>query len=135
MTSATGRRTDRRPSGGFTLLELVLAVAIGIYLPLELEVPIFAGGVIHYVVGKLHQRRNTPQDAVEKANRHGLLFASGLITGEALVGILLAIPIVLSRNPKVLAVLEEPLGTWPGVILLVGIAYWLYRMALGRIKS
>jgi putative OPT family oligopeptide transporter len=58
----------------------VLAVAIGIYLPLELEVPIFAGGIIHYVVRKLHQRRNIPKDAAETANRHGLLFASGLIT-------------------------------------------------------
>ncbi|MHC4658470.1 MAG: OPT family oligopeptide transporter, partial [Planctomycetota bacterium] len=113
----------------------VLAVAIGIYLPLELEVPIFAGGIIHYVVKSYHRRKNTPNDAAETANRHGLLFASGLITGEALLGILLAIPIVLSGNPKVLAVLKKPLGAWPGVILLVGIGYWLYRMALGKRKS
>jgi len=113
----------------------VLAVAIGIYLPFELEVPIFAGGIIHYVVKSYHKRKGTSKDAVEKAGRRGLLFASGLITGEALVGILLAIPIVLSGNPKVLAVLEKPLGTWPGVILLVGIGYWLYRLALGKKKS
>ena len=113
----------------------VLAVAIGIYLPLELEVPIFAGGIIHYVVTKLHQKRNTPKDAAETAKRHGLLFASGLITGEALLGILLAVPIVLTGNPKVLAMMKEPLGTWPGLILLVGIGYWLYRLAVGKIRS
>ncbi|MHC4618616.1 MAG: OPT family oligopeptide transporter [Planctomycetota bacterium] len=113
----------------------VLAVAIGIYLPLELEVPIFAGGIIHYVVSRLHQRRNILKDTAETAKRHGLLFASGLITGEALLGILLAIPIVLTGNPKVLAVMAKPLGTWPGLILLVGIGYWLYRLAVGKVRG
>ncbi|GAI22938.1 unnamed protein product, partial [marine sediment metagenome] len=42
---------------------------------------------------------------------------------------------VLSGNPKVLAVLKKPLGTWPGVVLLVGIGYWLYRTALGKAKK
>lgn len=113
----------------------VLAVAIGIYLPLELEVPIFAGGIIHYVVNRLHRKRNTPKDTAETANRHGLLFASGLITGEALLGILLAIPIVLTGNPRVLAVMDKPLGTWPGVVLLVGIGYWLFHTASGKTKG
>lgn len=110
----------------------VLAVAIGIYLPFELEVPIFIGGVLHYVIKKYHERKATDNDARQKAGRRGLLFASGLITGEALVGILLAIPIVLSSNPDVLALLEEPLGAWPGVILLAGIGYWLYKVALNK---
>ncbi len=110
----------------------VLAVAIGIYLPLELEVPIFAGGLIHYVIKKRHERRGTAEDMIEKSARSGLLFASGLITGEALVGILLAIPIVLSSNPNVLAITDNPLGPWPGVILLTLIGFWLYKVALGR---
>src|SRR5687767_12766071 len=57
----------------------VLAVAIGIYLPLELAVPIFAGGL----VSLLATRRNPTVDA---GAPRGLLFAAGLITGEALVG-------------------------------------------------
>ncbi|MHC4363893.1 MAG: OPT family oligopeptide transporter, partial [Planctomycetota bacterium] len=113
----------------------VLAVAIGIYLPLELEVPILAGGIIHLVIKLYHRRKQVPKDTVELANRRGLLFASGLITGEALIGILLAIPIVLSGKPDVLAIFEKPLGTWPGVLLLFGIAYWLYRTALARTKN
>lgn len=113
----------------------VLAVAIGIYLPFELEVPIFAGGIIHQVIKAYHQRKSTRRDVVEVSNRHGLLFASGLITGEALIGIVLAIPIVISGKQDVLAVLEKPLGAWPGVVLLVGVGYWLFRTALGRTKG
>ena len=109
----------------------VLAVAIGFYLPFQLAVPIFAGGVIHQIIKVYHKRKSTAKDAVEIAGRHGLLLASGLITGEALTGILLAIPIVISGRPNVLAVLTKPLGTWPGVVLLVGIGYWLYRTARG----
>jgi putative OPT family oligopeptide transporter len=110
----------------------VLAVAIGIYLPLELEVPILAGGIIHYVIQVVHKRRETDKEVVEESGRHGLLFASGLITGEALIGILLAIPIVITRKDDVLAIMEKPFGAWPGLILLVGVAYWLYRIAVSR---
>ncbi len=107
----------------------VLAVAIGIYLPLELEVPILIGGLIHHALKVYHDRRNFSQDRVETSNRHGLLFASGLITGEALVGILLAVPIVISGNPAVLAIFDRPLGPYPGIILLIAIAYWLSHIA------
>jgi putative OPT family oligopeptide transporter len=110
----------------------VLAVAIGIYLPLELEVPILAGGIIHQVIKVIQRKMGTAKEKVEESGRHGLLFASGLITGEAILGILLAIPIVLTGNPKVLAFFDSPIGAWPGVILLVGIAYWLYRTAMSR---
>ena len=69
---------------------------------------------------------------IEKRSRSGLLFASGLITGEALIGILLAIPIVLSGKPDVLAIMKKPVGAWPGIVLLIGIGYWLCRVALGN---
>ena len=113
----------------------VLAVAIGIYLPFELEVPIFVGGIIHFIVTLYHKRKNTAKDTAEVSMRHGLLMASGLITGEALIGIMLAIPIVLSGRQDVLAIMDNPLGAWPGVILLVAVAYWLYCTASGKMKS
>jgi putative OPT family oligopeptide transporter len=99
----------------------VLAVAVGIYLPLELSVPIFAGGLIAHFAA----RRRAKAGGLD---RHGLLFAAGLITGEALVGILMAIPIVVSGNPDVIAV---PF-TWPpavGLLVIAGVAAILYRVA------
>jgi hypothetical protein len=130
----------------------VLAVAIGFYLPLELSVPIFAGGLIHYAAKLYHNRRNTPQDRVEESSRNGLLLASGFITGEALMGILLAVPIILLKQIDItlpfvyiddlliqmLSLLgiqlpfTPPVGAMLGTILLLGVTYWLYRTARGR---
>jgi len=103
----------------------VLAVAIGFYLPVELAVPIFVGGAIRAAIASHHRRRGTDRTEVEGAARRGMLFASGLITGEALMGILLAVPIVLTSNKKILAIASEPLGAWPGLPILVAIAVWL----------
>jgi putative OPT family oligopeptide transporter len=117
----------------------VLAVAIGFYLPLELSVPIFAGGIIHWAIKNFHRRQKTSSEHIEKSNRNGLLFASGLITGEALTGILLAIPIVILKQYKIdLPIIKHlfgktiPFGGWLGAVLLLGVAYWLYRSALGE---
>ena len=117
----------------------VLAVAIGFYLPLELSVPIFAGGIIHWLVGGFHKRWNTSPEQIESSGRNGLLFASGLITGEALMGILLAIPIVILKQYKIdLPIIRHlwgrtlPLGGLLGAVLLVGVAFWLYLTARGN---
>ncbi|HEX42838.1 MAG TPA: oligopeptide transporter, OPT family, partial [Phycisphaerales bacterium] len=111
----------------------VLAVAIGFYLPLELSVPIFAGGLIHYAV-KL--ARNRQQAGAEAGNNNGLLFASGLITGEALMGILLAIPIVILKQINIdLPYIEHvtghilPYGGVLGVAVFAAVGLWLYRTA------
>ncbi len=117
----------------------VLAVAIGFYLPLELSVPILAGGLIHWIIQRFHKRRATPADQVKKFARNGLLFASGLITGEALMGITLAIPIVILKQYEIdLPIIKHlwgkmmPFSNWLGAVLLIGVAYWLYRTARGN---
>jgi putative OPT family oligopeptide transporter len=116
----------------------VLAVAVGIYLPFELSVPIFVGGVIAWFVQRILKKRiavASPEDQGDleeegkNAANRGLLFASGLITGEALIGILMAIPIVISGKADVLAILSNPIGAWPGIILLLFVVLWLGKVA------
>lgn len=115
----------------------VLAVAVGIYLPLELTVPIFAGGLIAWLAGRAVRARHTgtgasADEAVAASERKGLLFSSGLITGEALVGILLAIPFAAFQSTDVLSLAPagfEPVAQWLGMAAFVAFCLWLYRVA------
>jgi putative OPT family oligopeptide transporter len=108
----------------------VLAVAVGIYLPLELAVPIFAGGLLAWLVERrLGVHGESP--AAERAKRNGMLFAAGLITGEALMGILIAIPIVTSGRADVLALPDAlQFGGWLGLVVIGWLASLLYRTGI-----
>ena len=106
----------------------VLAVAVGIYLPLEYTSPIFLGGLLAELADGWHARRGGGD--LETARRSGLLFASGLIAGEAIIGVLIAIPIVVTGNIDVLALPASlQFGQWLGLGGLALIAWWLYRSA------
>jgi putative OPT family oligopeptide transporter len=111
----------------------VLAAAVGIYLPLELTVPIFLGGLLAHVVEVVARVPDDP-DAKEKLHRRGVLFSAGLITGEALMGIFIAIPIVLTQKGDILALPERfQTGEWGeliGLIFLGFVAWLLYRISL-----
>jgi putative OPT family oligopeptide transporter len=108
----------------------VLAAAIGIYLPLELMVPIFLGGLLAYFVEKRHGIVGTHDESLrDRVHRPGVLFSAGLITGEALMGIAIAIPIVLSERADVLALPETfHFGQGVGLVVLAAVAFWLYRV-------
>lgn len=111
----------------------VLAVAVGIYLPLELMTPIFLGGLLHHLVDRHLKRRGADAASLERHHRKGLLFAAGLITGEALMGIAIAIPIVSSGSAEVLALPEAlRFGGWLGLLVVAGLALLLWRSASGR---
>lgn len=64
----------------------VLPVAIGLYLPLDLSFAIMLGGAVRFLVDQKH---------TETESSNGILFCSGLIAGEGLVGILLAVITIL----------------------------------------
>ena len=111
----------------------VLACAIGIYLPIELMVPIFLGGLVSYVVERRSGVNRDDEEAVAKVHQRGTLFAAGLITGEALMGIGIALPIVYSERLDVLNLPENlQFGGWLGLILLAVIAWMLIRIGTHR---
>ena len=105
----------------------VLGVALGIYLPLKLSATIFLGGVIAALASRAA--------AKPEPSRRGLLFAAGLITGEALMGIVLAIPIALGAfwpglSPDPFMLFEAPvLGGWPGLVIVAAVGWLVYRSA------
>jgi putative OPT family oligopeptide transporter len=97
----------------------VLAVAVGIYLPFWLSIPILIGGLIAHYAKK--------SGATEKDENRGLIFASGYVTGESIMGILVAVPIFTSGRSDWWPVVST--SPWLGVVLFVAGIYWLYSVA------
>ena len=88
----------------------VLPVAIGLYLPLELSSTIMIGGIIRHFADKKSK---------ESEAGAGVLFCSGMIAGEGLVGILLAILAVVKVADKMDLSGSFNTGTIGGIILMV----------------
>ena len=98
----------------------ILAVAIGMYLPIELTFPIFIGGMINHYANKISS---------QKGKNNGLLMAAGLITGEALMAIFIAIPLFFEKALPKYSLPDEMYANIIGVIILICIIIGLYRTA------
>ncbi|RLF42957.1 MAG: oligopeptide transporter, OPT family [Thermoplasmata archaeon] len=116
----------------------ILPIAIGIYLPFTISVPIFAGGCIRYFTDSFLKKKygsaeeeeisdwelaikKTELKPQEKAIRTGLLLTSGLVTGEALTGVISALLIISGTN---LSLFKTP-PVLPGILLWIYIAILL----------
>ncbi|MFO1426809.1 MAG: oligopeptide transporter, OPT family [Steroidobacteraceae bacterium] len=120
-------------SRGSSFRTPVLAVAVGIYLPLELMTPIFLGGLLAHLAQRALGTAGHGAAEAEQLGRKGMLFAAGMITGEALTGILIAVPIVTSGRADVLALPPAwQQGRFVGLVLLAALGYALYRTATAR---
>jgi len=138
---------------GSTFRTPVLAVAIGFYLPFAQSVAICLGGVIASLVKRALVRQRASNEMLEASEQKSVLFASGLITGEALMGILVAIPVVLMKNKGLdlpltslwqqkadtwLPAIRDAIttyGAWFGLVVLLVIALWAYRTSRYGIDS
>lgn len=78
----------------------VLPFAIGLYLPIHLSTPIVLGGLVRLYIQK---KKKLSEDEKKKAVENGILYASGLIAGEGLIGILLAVLAVITVNGTTIA--------------------------------
>ncbi|TMI72938.1 MAG: oligopeptide transporter, OPT family [Bacteroidetes bacterium] len=122
-----------------------LSFAIGIYLPLSTTFPIFIGGAIKGIADWRNKKKKIQLSAEEEDLAKGNLFATGLVAGGALAGVIVAI---LSVNEKVSAGLgkvsaEESLTRsmgeegykWLGVAFFALMGYILYRIAISKRKT
>lgn len=117
----------------------IMAVALGIYLPLDVVLPIVTGGFISYFAKRSLAKKVTvlPAEEQEKqfseTERRGVMFSAGLIAGEALIGIILAIPFAAYERTDMFA-LPFTGGTFVqtatilGTITFAGFAYYLYML-------
>lgn len=105
----------------------VLPVAIGLYLPLELSTTIMIGGVIRWIVDKKSADKNDEASG-------GVLFCSGLIAGEGLVGILLAILAVVGVSSKFDLSSSVNTGRIGGIVLLAIMIACVFIFAMPKKK-
>jgi putative OPT family oligopeptide transporter len=114
----------------------VMPVAVGIYLPLGLAVPILIGGLVQRIVKSTTRGRGDQEAAVHR----GVLFSSGLIAGEAIMGIVVALLIVggLTLPVPLLEVLHLPTGLFQNfisVFLFIVVIITLILVSLRRESS
>lgn len=118
-----------------------LAVGMGIYLPPVIQTPLIVGAVFGYLINR-HMRKSGGEKAEAEGLRRGTLFASGLIVGESVVGVLLAALIVVSVSggggEDPLAVVGADFaGTAEtlGLLVFVGLLILFSRVILNGKKS
>lgn len=114
----------------------ILPVAIGLYLPLHLSVPIFIGGVIRWF---FENKKKCSSDSERKdVIDRGVLYSSGMIAGEGLVGILLAVVAVIPVGKESLADkinLGAPLGNIGGTIFFAALLASIFFFASAKKKK
>jgi putative OPT family oligopeptide transporter len=103
-----------------------MLIAVGMYLPFSTSSAIFIGGLIKWFLNRITARRSAEQKLL--IEERGTLLASGLIAGEAIVGILLAV-VFLTGIPSIATFSFTPAwGGWLSLIGFAAIAYVLIRI-------
>ncbi len=115
----------------------VMGVALGIYMPLDVSVPVFIGGVVAAIVAYRHRRKKHSPSQVKQTQNRGLLFCSGVIAGEALVGIALAIPFAACQTTECFKIAPEgfePMAVLLGTLVFYMVGYYLYNIS-SKVKA
>jgi OPT family oligopeptide transporter len=124
-----------------------LSFAVGVYLPLSTTLPIFIGGAIRGLVEMREKRKGIKLAPEEEDLGKGNLFATGLVAGGALAGVIVAFLSAFERtnaglqkvNAEHALSAESGLGEqgykWLGVAFFALMAYTLYRVAIGKKKN
>lgn len=110
----------------------ILPFAVGLYLPIHLSTPIMIGGILRGLLEKMTKNKTTLKDKVDG----GILYSSGLIAGEGLIGITLAILAVIPAGAgtvgDILAFGNGILGKYGSLILFALLAVSLMRYSFWK---
>lgn len=115
----------------------VLPFAVGLYLPIHLSTPIMVGGIVRGLIDRKldkEKKENIKENLKEKIEG-GILYSSGLIAGEGLIGILLAVfaIIPLSNGSSVSDIINLSsfsIGKYGALIAFIILTYSLLRVSL-----
>lgn len=110
----------------------VLAVGLGIYLPIGVTMPLIFGGIASFFIERsLNKNYSKPHQIkqAEKNRQQGLVAACGIVAGASLMGVLLAIPFSIAKSTNILRIVPSsftPYADLLGAIASIGILVWLY---------
>jgi putative OPT family oligopeptide transporter len=107
-----------------------MAVAVGIYLPFTTTLPILLGGIVHLLVS----RKYSSKEMLDGAIQTGTVLCAGLVAGEALTGIFLAVPIGLDVHLPLPFISHELLRNILSILTLIGMPWAIYRAIVKRCK-
>jgi putative OPT family oligopeptide transporter len=109
-----------------------MLIAVGMYLPFQTTFAIFIGGLIKFAVDKMAEKKKATKAETDVVHNTGLLLASGLVAGEALIGIILAGFVGAGISLKnVFGIPEEFEGYWIlGLVVFAILAYVLIKYPL-----
>ncbi len=123
-------------SGMFMSLAFILLkapspmlIAVGMYLPLEITFAIFVGGVFRYIIDRMVIRKGLNEAQRVRVENNGVLLSSGLIAGEALMGLLVAS--LTFFNISMPSVFANPVA-WVGYIILAVLGYLMVKIPLAN---
>ena len=110
----------------------VMPFAVGMYLPFSLSAGIMAGGIVRFIVEKI---KGTDEEKKERADR-GVLFTSGLIAGEGIMGIVLAILAVVKVDSVINLSARFNFTTpqFVSLIVFVLLLVYLFRKCMKKSK-
>ena len=111
-----------------------MPLAVGMYLPWTVTFPMLFGGLAYVIVNRRSRARGDDEAAQQAAIQRGLLFSSGLVAGEAIMGILIAVLLLFQLD---LPFLSDWVGStgwidWISLAALLGMVWLLVRVSLRR---
>lgn len=122
---------------GFSLILIrvksPMLFSVGMYLPLETTFAIFIGGLVRGIVDKLRDKRNYNAAQKARVENAGVLAASGLIAGEALLGLFIAAVVGFSKDNK-FPTFEAfaPYAPWLAIPVLLFLVWYLVAIPLRK---
>lgn len=119
----------------------VLAVGLGIYLPLESSTPVVLGGFLSLVISirlaHFYPRISQQIKQITVHQHRGLLLACGLVAGASLMGVLLAIPFAVKQSSDALRLMpvgHDGLTYLLGATATAALCFWIYRVTIRKMS-
>ncbi len=104
-----------------------MLIAVGMYLPFHTTFAIFIGGILKWITEQFREKQNLNKEKVENT---GILLASGLIAGQALMGIIIAGTVVAGKGESIIPQIIPGGNPWLALVIFAILAYVLIRIPL-----